>query len=764
MTRLVQYIEIDLDYCSRVYGVAPCTAAIPTTGDRKCYNTLRTCQDRANFGSALQTYRFAIDTDYLPAAIDAIPSITSISLTPSVISLGENLGVRSSLTVTFRDHQWGDTGPGFDKYFADRAHSPFDQGTFWGKFRARHPFVRGRSIRLIRGGETQPLVGMETRHFIIDSFDGPDASGHYRLVAKDALKLTDGDRALAPRPSDGRLNADITAAATSAVLAPAGVGDTGYPASGLLAIGGREICAYTRVGDTLTLTRAQNSTEAVAHAAQDRVQLCLVYTGVDAADVLSDLLTTYAGVDSAFVPLSSWQAETAAHLQRVYTAVIPQPTAVDKLASELIEQAGLAVWWDEIAQLIRLRVLRQSPLSAKIWSEDNICAGTFSTREQPNKRISQVRTYYGQRNPLRPLDEYDNYRSALGKIDAQNEADYGSPAIKTILSRWIPAFGQTTADRLNDILIARFATPPRKVSFEVLDDGVTAAPQLGEGVQVSWWCYQDDQGARVNVPVQVTSLEKRAAKTVVTGEELIFTGITIDDPNNRVIVIDSNAFNLDLKAVHDSIFPVITDPTGITVTCIVASGVTVGSTDTAVSAFDVGAGWPVALSITLRVDGRIQGKGGAGGSRTDSRAGQPEADGQRGGTALRARYPFTLVNSGQIYGGGGGGAARNDAVSGSYQAPAGGGGAGAQPGAGGTSFVDAPWSTGDAGSADAGGDGGGGEAPVPGSFGGDGGGPGLPGGVASSGTATPGAAGNAIDGVSYATITTAGTRAGPEIN
>ncbi|HEV7284387.1 MAG TPA: hypothetical protein VGN75_05980, partial [Kaistia sp.] len=275
--KALTYVEIDLDYCSLTYGVGACTASIPATGPRKCMNTLKTCQVRTKFVNAPITMRFAQPADYLPRDIEAIPSINGVSFTPGTVSLGEDLGQRATLTVSFGDHRWSDAAPGFDKYLAERGYDAFARGTFWGKFRARHPYLRGRAIRLIRGVVGQALADMETRHYILESFTGPTPDGIYTLTAKDVLKLADGDRAQAPKLSNGFLVSGITAVATTATLSPSGVGNAEYPASGYVAIGGKEICGFTRSADTLTLTRAQYGTTAAAHDAQDRAQLVLRY-------------------------------------------------------------------------------------------------------------------------------------------------------------------------------------------------------------------------------------------------------------------------------------------------------------------------------------------------------------------------------------------------------------------------------------------------------------------------------------------------------
>jgi hypothetical protein len=219
--KALTYIEIDIPVCTRAYGVAPCTASIPTTGTRKCFNTKKTCQDRAHYLEDEVTLRFAKDAAYLPHDIDCIPSIDGdIAFTPATISLGENLGTRATLQVTFKDHPDSDTTEGLDPYFAERDYDPYRQGTFWGKFRARQPFLQGRSIRWISGLVGQSLTQMKTRHFILESIDGPTPDGKFTLIAKDILKLVAGDRSQAPVMNTGYLQADIAANATTVTLLP----------------------------------------------------------------------------------------------------------------------------------------------------------------------------------------------------------------------------------------------------------------------------------------------------------------------------------------------------------------------------------------------------------------------------------------------------------------------------------------------------------------------------------------------------------------
>jgi len=784
--KLLTFVEIDIDYCSLTYGAAPCTASIPTTGAIKCFNSLKTCQDQENFANSPATLRFAEATDYLPKTIRAIPSISSVSFRPSIVSLGQDLGQRASVTVKFKDHPHSDTGEGFDKYLADRPYDPFKRGTFWGKFRARQPYLTGRPMRLIRGVLGQALEDMDVRHYIIESFDGPTTDGSFTITAKDVLKLADEDRAQAPRPSNGFLAAGINSSTTSATLSPTGIGNAEYPASGFVNIGGKEVCAFTRSGNTLTLTRAQKNTTAAAHDANERVQLCLVYSAQTPAEIIEDLLVNYAEVDGDYIDSTAWADEVDSYLDLVYTTTIAEPTPVEKLCSELIEQAALALWWDDVAQQLRLRVIRAVPAAAEVFTRDNVCEGSLTSNEQPDRRISSVLTFFGMRSPLEGVDDTSNYLSSALTTNTDAIAEYGSDKIKIIYSRWIPFGGLTVAERLNGFQLGRFRDPPRRFNLDVFKYG-NLTPILGAGYQLSANNLQDATGAQEIVPIQVTSLNPGADLYEVEAEEMRFddTFLGENDVNNRVITIDVNATNVNLRTLHDTLYPAPTesDAATVTVTCIIQSGVIVSASSATAKAFDVGswpAGWDQDNLIIIN-NGSIRGAGGKGGNRVSGYTNVGLA-GQKGGTAFYTRENVTLDNNGSILAGGGGGGSGGGATWG-YGFPsnqrdelssgAGGGGAGIAGGPGGSP-------NGATGGSASGASGRNGETRENsyGGDGGDGGDVGQAGHAGESGRsqahgpfpavntsgAAGGAAGNAVDGNSFITYQSTGTRTGLIVN
>lgn len=863
------------------YKIHSIRVTVPGKGF-KCFNSLKTCVDRIHLTPQIETLRFSMASMHYPIDIDAIPNLVGISFSPATISLGEDLGQRATFTATFVDMPHPDTGPGGDRYLSDRAYDPYKQGTFWGKFRARYPYLQGRPMRVYRGIVGQTLDEMDLRYYIIDSFDGPSTDGSYTLVAKDVLKLADDDRSQAPNLSPGFLSADITATDGIVILNPSGV-KSQYPDTGYANIGGSEIVQYgpvtalldantslllhadgadgstgivdssansfvpTRSGstqldtsqfrfglssilfdgsgdfftygaqtafvlgtgdftlhwfwepnvngtlqylydcrpsstnglyptvyretdnkikflvsnavqissvstvqtgafthialvrksgvtklfingtqeggdyadtnnyivgasrpiigasgnatgtgnlngwidelhlikgvaawsanfippqapiqsstDALNIVRGQFNTPADSHSSQDRFQWCLQYISETPADIIYALMTTYAAIPPDYINLSAWQAECANYLQRSYTTILAEPVGVNTLVSELIEQAALAMWWDDSQKTIALRVLRSIAPDVQLLDEENLNAGSVTIKEQPDLRVSQVWTYYALINPLVDLTETSNYRSVELATAEQIEADYGSPAIKQIFSRWIPEFGRSIATRLNQFILGRYQNAPRLVNFES-HGPISDYLLLGGGYNMQFRTLQDEQGARETVPLMVTRLNPDSLKYQVEAQEALFLQLAAADFNNRTIIIDVDAFDFNLKTVHDSIFPPFTDPTGITITCIIQSGIVVGndqSLQTLVTsgfAFDVG-DFPSGTDITIQMDGDIRAGGGHGGDiRRVGTSGAPDGstNGQIGGNGLKTTIAIKIKDTtGRTIASGGGG-------------------------------------------------------------------------------------------------------------
>ncbi len=798
--------EIDQPLCPLVYSEAPCTASLGTTGNKKCFNTRATCQDKANYrvvaGSPdvdnFLTLRFSRNQQGLMAYGPLIPSLEDVTTTPGSLNLAamdrdsDAMGNREVLTLVFNDHKHSDNL--VDPYRLERnietgspnigTYDPYESGTFWGKWLARNPFKSAYRCRIYEGFVGDAVADMRVRNYVIDSVDGPN-DGQVTITCIDLFTLIDREKAVAPVASLGELDANITDVATSATLTPAGIGNLEYAAAGILAIGD-ELMDFTRSSDALTLTRGQYNTTAEAHEQEDLVQTVLEYDAQAVVDVVHDLLLNFTTLTTDELPKTDWDIE-AADLPEVYTARIATSVPVIDLVGELAEQAGFTLWPDVATGTIKFSALRAKANLATVTDNEWIKDESLNIIDQADRRASQVWVYYSQINATLDLDRKQNFRSRVvtPDLNAEGEFEYGVPAIKEIFSRWIPQFGRTLATDTGERLLNMFRDPPKEAEFQ-MHIGRNSAFGLADFISLETSEIQDDTGSVL--PVSMAVVEKRIDENEISirAEQVTFAEIT--STGERTIYIENDINNINLRTIHDSLFtaPLGGSP-GEIVRFIVVEGVTVGSDSSTLKALSTGL-WPEGVALLLDVgsetgSARVQGGGGAG-----SRGGESIGTvGVAGGIAIFAEATIQINNLfGEIFSGGGGGGSaggvRSPAVPSYYfSGGGGGGGAGTNSGAGGfgpKSFLPninyfGNSSNGISGTADAGGvgvitD----HSPyLPNTLGagGTGGGPGLAGATGATGSApgwTPqaggagGAAGDYISGDSFVTWTNNGDRRG----
>jgi hypothetical protein len=305
-----------------------------------CFNTWASCENTDYYDKTTKTYRWCEPrlSSKEQVSIDARPQIKSVQERPPSKPIDEGIGTRASAMVEFQDEAHHDRG--VDPYVADRAYTPEDQGTWWGKWRARNPYYNGRPFRIMRGWAEADGIDLVndfiTKHYLLEGITGPDRRGRTTVTMKDPLKLADDERALCPARSTGVLDANITAVAAAATLSPTGIGDSEYPASGTLRIGA-ECTTFTRVADALTLTnRGTDGTTASTHNADDAVQLCYVVTSENVDDVIYELLVTYAGIDATYITAADWADEVDDWMSgHTLTGIVTEPTGVAKLINEI---------------------------------------------------------------------------------------------------------------------------------------------------------------------------------------------------------------------------------------------------------------------------------------------------------------------------------------------------------------------------------------------------------------------------------------------
>ncbi len=525
----IQIVNLEQPRCGRRFGVAPCAAS----GEPKCYQTWSTCLDRANISmTGLIGWRFTKDEVLANAAEDGFASTPFLTysrsgetirtnLIPGLVSVtgysgrinvgaardGESpFGVRSGVTVQMQDLPWDDHVGDF--YLAARDGV---RGTFWAKWNARNTFTANMQLRIYSGYKGQALAEMEQRLYLLDRVNGPDAAGRVTLTGIDPLRLADAKRAKFPRATDMTLTGAITNSQTTGIVIAGTVadisgafGNTG--GTRYLRIGS-EIIAYTGYSSSGTnhtlsgVSRGVLGTAAAAAAANAAAQRVGRYSAMATWDVLYDLLTVHTDLPAGFIDKPAWDAEGADYLSGFdVSATIHEPTAVEQLCGELMQQCSFYVWWDERGQTIRMKAVRPELSTVDLTDDANAVAGSTLVAMDNESWFTQLFIYYQQRDPTKGFDA-TNFERVRVRVDGEVEAAAAADTVrqKIIFSRWLTSDAQVQETLVR--LMARYRQPPRRL-VQVLD-AKDRALAVGDVASVLSRSVVDSEGRPVDTLWQV---------------------------------------------------------------------------------------------------------------------------------------------------------------------------------------------------------------------------------------------------------------------
>jgi hypothetical protein len=520
----ITVVVIQADTCTLTYGVSPCTASGAVGSE--CYNTRNTCQDPANYDKTTKDYTFCSSRANLPIGENMIPCIDKEpQQAPASITGGKGLGNRAVISITFNDFTHSDRGS--DPYWETRAVGGEDSGTFWGKWLARNIYYEGRTVIVKTGYINDPFSwdDFESEYYDIDRIGGP-SNGKVTLKAKDILTRTYARKARYPAASTGVLLADITAVATSATLSPTGVGNSEYPASGYVSIG-KEIAAFTRSGDVLTLTRAQWGSVASTASAEDTVQLCVAYEDVNVVDALNDVLTNGADIPASYIPYGTgslnWDDEKELWLSNSkVTGILTEPTPVEDIISEWSDHFMFDIWWDLVNQEIKIKALSPEPSGvaiAELTEDYHILRDSIKVTKNPDDRITTVIIRYAKLNHAEK-DDPENFAKTLvfTDISAEGSDKYNESSIKEIKSKWFDA--EAYASQYGGRQIARFLNTPTMIEFSV-DAKDDANISLAGRVQIDTSQIQSVTGASEPTNFQITEIRPMNEGDIIKCKGLI---------------------------------------------------------------------------------------------------------------------------------------------------------------------------------------------------------------------------------------------------
>lgn len=532
----ISIVELHMDYCSRTFGVGACTASLGGQVDRKCFNTWATCKLKSAFNKATKVYAFTENVTGLPVG-QYIPALKSVSGRSGTVNIAgsdprmDSLGVRATVTATFKDFVDNDTVS--DKYQAERrsgaaqlsgvGYDPADRGTFWGRFKTRNPNYAGRKLVVKQGYIDSGAVTIEAeRHYVITEFEGPDTNGVVTVKGKDVLDLAGNTKAVAPKASRGFLGADIDASATSVTMLPAGVGAE-YASSGWAVIGS-EIVSFDRTGDVMTIGRGRRGTVAASHTVNDTVQETFSVRRSRIDDVIYDLLVNYAAIPASYIPVAEWEAEVDRWGgQLELTADICKPEGVSTLIGEMAV-LGISIWWDEIAQKIRLRINRPPDVETVKALDDNRNIISANQEDRDDDRLTRVSFWSVQIDPTKGLNK-DNFlrQRLLIDVDAETANNYNGQRVKEIFNRWLNHGADNLVRILSRRLLNRFNRQPvlYEIKLDVKDDC-----KLVDVLRLSSRVAQDDTGAISSQLMQVIKREDdRAGHSLkITAQRFQFDG------------------------------------------------------------------------------------------------------------------------------------------------------------------------------------------------------------------------------------------------
>jgi len=518
----ITLVEIDLPYCTRTYGVAPCTAGLGVTGVRKCMNCEVTCQDEDNYDEGTKTVTYCANQDGIPDIPGVYPALTNVSTRSGELNLSgidaksTALGVRAKINITLQDFKDADTW--LDKYQSERVsgaalasgvgYSPVERGTHLARLFTRFPYYSGLPVRVRRGTTDQAPGDMPTEHYVIDTVDGPTAGGVVSIAAKDILDLATNAKAVYPAASLGKLMAGIDADDTALTLTPAGVGDIDYAASGLVRIG-REIVSFSRTADVMTITRAQEGTTAASHDALDVVQECGVLDGLTYNAAIETILKYKATAFDDWIDSAAWQAENDTWLSglTIGRVIVSKPTGKTTLIGEIC-QLGVMVWPEPAAMEIRYKVNAPLGFGETYYSVSdaaNIVEGSNDSGRNEAQRISALWVYHGIKDWTDDTLSAKNFAKLSIATPTVNR--YKVEAYKEIYTRWFGREGDdASASIIADRLMVRYFNTPR--TFEgLLDVKDRDDVKLAALILVENYALQDVDGAVLAEPMQVNYAE-----------------------------------------------------------------------------------------------------------------------------------------------------------------------------------------------------------------------------------------------------------------
>ncbi|MBI4715849.1 MAG: hypothetical protein HY760_07940, partial [Nitrospirae bacterium] len=485
-------VIFNLDYCDRTFGTSPCLA----TGT-PCYNTWPTCKYPSAYAtSAGKDYKFCLKDNPTPLPGQIIrPYIEEISYLGQEILPTEALTLNQKLTLTMADEPDNDVGIDPYRVSPSQRSAPGGSanvaagGTFWTKLKARNSNYKNRRVTVKKGFIAGGFTEGDYQTYFVGILENIEIDGHgkVKITVKGLLGLTDINL---PKKTDGRLSAEISAAATSFALAAwTGVDRSvnpsvsQYASSGYLKID-TEIFSYSSVSlDTATgittfsgasrgLYNGDGWSQAAVHAADAQVQQVEILDG-NPMDLIHTLLNK-AGISDTDIDVAKFTFERDNWFPGVqFRGVLHEPKKIKEYLKELREQTLTSLWQGD-DQKITIRSMNPNlpgQSYTQIKDVENIIFQSRHVDDRESLRITRVPIYYDL-FAGKSGGSLDDFARAAVAIDADAEAANRYNEIRwrdPIYSRWLRSslVGNDYVRILATRITRRFRDGEKQITFDL---------------------------------------------------------------------------------------------------------------------------------------------------------------------------------------------------------------------------------------------------------------------------------------------------------
>ena len=587
--------------------------------------------------------------------------LQSVSHSPVELKPGREMAKNASTSISILDNTDDDV------YAVPYAKNRVSTSTVFRKLLARSPYLRNRRLVTFTGfteNNSFDRANCIEREYVIDDLSIDD-NNNVSIRANDPLILAEETKAKAPEASSGRLLTAIDNVSSQIQIKDPVTGEYGNNGDSVVVDIESELIQCTvldSVAGILTInTRGLAGSEQKDHDINATIQKCIVLTDFNPITEIVNLLQTYTRIKPQF--FGDYSSQEAVMVSTSGTSYITKPTSVKKLINEIIRswaENNISMYFNQVTNLIDIKVegdFQQQPITL---DDSQIKLDRINIK--PKYKDQLTRSSIG----FAPFD-------AAKKVDDENSSIlFQSINIQTELTGTLepqfdkPFYSRFLTNSDNDVSIAvggtaRIANGNTRAPTEFIFDidyenfgNVTGGKiEEGEIINVTTENNIGDDGQPKSENLQIISLKDNYDTATYTVKAILYQDIV--DPTSFDFIISENKENYSLSS---EFAPTVAGE----YTVLIQSNVTIGSTDTAIPAFDSG---NHATGVTFKyvVKGSILGASARGGDGVSAGAlpGDPEpnvvfgADGFDGGDAFRSRTDCTIdVSQGVIYAAGGG--------------------------------------------------------------------------------------------------------------